>query len=443
MRRHLSKFILVLLIGLLGATLYSASGTPSTLVVRTDANNYLLVTSVTQTNPVTQGVFSSRTLRTDSSGSLQVILTGTVTPTYPQSIPASTCAAPSLGESGAATTGIAFTATPSILNCISGIARTTLTASSYTLTVPILAADGTGAAPSYSFASDTDLGAYRSSDNVFSIAVLGSERHQFGASTYRMLHDSAAITMGSASDVSLSRGAANELWLAVNDLFRFQATALTTTSTDGLIGINTTAAVVGTQVQISPRVRLSGTGWDVDDAVSRTVSFFTETLPVAGNTVSGTWKLGFIDPVTSAITYPLTVDSAGAGNISIFGTSLLYFTGRGTLSFDANGLPQFKEAGSSFGIQLNTGTAEPTVTSCGTGTVTAGSRNTAGQITATGATSCTVTFGAPAWTNTPFCVATDGTGARALFITSPSTTAFTVSGLTAGDVFRYVCIGRI
>lgn len=87
---------------------------------------------------------------------------------------------------------------------------------------------------------------------------------------------------------------------------------LVTTSTDGVVVQDTTAATVGVPVQISPRVRLSGRGWDVDDAVSRTVSFFTEALPVSGNTVSGTWKLGFIDPVAATITYPLTVSSAGA-----------------------------------------------------------------------------------------------------------------------------------
>lgn len=45
----------------------------------------------------------------------------------------STCAAPAINEVGAATTGIAFTATPSILNCITGTAVTTLTGSAFTL----------------------------------------------------------------------------------------------------------------------------------------------------------------------------------------------------------------------------------------------------------------------------------------------------------------------
>jgi hypothetical protein len=87
--------------------------------------------------------------------------------------------------------------------------------------------------------------------------------------------------------------------------------SLGTTSTDGSVTQNTTPATAGATVQISPRNRLTGTGWDSDDAVSRTVSFFTETLPITGATVTGTWKIGYIDPVTSAITYPGTLSSDG------------------------------------------------------------------------------------------------------------------------------------
>ena len=278
MRKFINSIIIIAV--LTSAVLYAASGTPSTLVVRTDANNYLLVTSVTQTNPVTQGVFSSRTLRTDSSGSLQVILTGTVTPTYPMSIPASTCAAPSLGESGAVTTGIAFTATPSILMCVAAATIETIT----------------------------------------------------------------------GSDVGLAG--------VTQTLTRL---ALTTTSTDGYIDQNTTAALVGTQVQISPRNRLSGRGWDADDVVSRTVSFFTEVLPVAGNTVSGTWKLGFIDPVSSAITYPLLVTSGGAGtflgNVSVGNSSAFVITSNGTLAAGGgSGLLNLTDANQTSGVGFDVAT---------------------------------------------------------------------------------------
>jgi hypothetical protein len=88
-------------------------------------------------------------------------------------------------------------------------------------------------------------------------------------------------------------------------------TALVATSTDGVVAINTTPALVGTPVQISPRTRWTGTGWDTDDVVSRSVSFFAETLPVSAATVTGFWKIGYIDPVSAAITYPMTLDSVG------------------------------------------------------------------------------------------------------------------------------------
>lgn len=434
MRRLLLSSLFVLVLGIVT---YSASGTPNNLIVRTDANNYLLVTSVTQTNPVTQGIFSSRTLRTDSSGSLQVVLTGTVTPTYPQAIPASTCAAPSLGESGAATTGIAFTATPSILMCIAGSAVSTITSSSITNTIRILNPDGSASAPSYSFLSDPDTGMYDLAPNQLGFATQGAER--FRATTSTLLLTDAYIL--GWSDVSLSRFAAHVLALGANDVFRYQATGLTTTSTDGLLGINTTASTVGTPVQISPRSRLSGTGWDVDDAVSRTVSWFTENLPVSGNTVTSTFKIGNIN-AAGTTNYPATLDHNG--NLILMTGGNYFWDTRGSFTALADGLYSVRNNAAAFGVQFNTGTAAPTVTSCGTGTVTSGSRNTAGEITATGATACTVTFGAPNWTNTPFCTITLANAPTTTpYISAISASAFTVSGLTAGDKFQFHCIGRI
>jgi hypothetical protein len=229
---------------------------------------------------------------------------------------------------------------------------------------------------------------------------------------------------------------------------------LTTTSTDGITSQNTTAALIGTQVQISPRVRLSGTAWDTDDAVSRTVSFFTESLPITGNTVSGTWKLGYIDPVSAAITYPMTLSSAGGLTVSaaILGgadvrggaTGDIFWSSRNLMRSAATGLWATLDNVGSFGIQINTGTAAPTVTTCGTGTITANSRNTAGGFTATGATACTVTFGAPNWTNTPFCTITlRNTPTTTPYISAKSASAITISGLTAGDVIDYHCLGPV
>jgi len=172
MRKFISTTLLILVLGTIVLT--QSSGTPSTLIVKTDANGYLLVTSATQTNPVTQGIFASRILKTDAGRALQVVLTGTVTPTYPQAIPASTCAAPSLGLSGGATTGIAFTSTPSILNCISGATISTLTSTGLEL----------ASASSLSWASRSKINS--ASDGVIKLSNNGETdftRLQFGGTT--------------------------------------------------------------------------------------------------------------------------------------------------------------------------------------------------------------------------------------------------------------------
>lgn len=347
MRRHLSKFVIILSVALtLGYVItYAATGTPSNLVVRTDANNALVVTSVTQVNPVTQGIFSSRTLRTDASGNLQVILSGTVTPTYPQAIPASTCAAPSLGLSGGATTGIAFTSTPSILNCIAGVNTFTIESQSVT--------SGSGAA-----------------NSAAQINILGNRSGSgLGLGAFNFLNQSAAS--------------------ADKFVARIQGTPSSTLDVDG--------------------GQILFTTYD-DSGVAGTRLTITET----GN---------------------ITIGNVGA---------ILSWTGRTLLTSNANALLNVINNAGTVGIQLNTGTAAPTVTSCGTGTVTTGSRNTTGQITATGATACTITFGSPAWSNTPFCTVTLANAVTTTpYISAASTTAITVSGLTAGDIFNYHCIGRI
>ena len=120
-----------------------------------------------------------------------------------------------------------------------------------------------------------------------------------------------AYASGTAT-VTAVRGWSLARWLT--PFFRsltVQRDGLATTSTDGIAVQNTTAATLAVPVQLSPRIRQSGTGWDADNTVTRTVSFFTEALPVSGNTVTATWKLGFVAADGTTVTYPLTVTSGG------------------------------------------------------------------------------------------------------------------------------------
>lgn len=130
------------------------------------------------------------------------------------------------------------------------------------------------------------------------------------------------------------------------------------------------------------------------------------------------------------------------GDMRVGAANFLYWNTRTAMQPPANALLNVTQlSGATVGYQINVGTAAPTATSCGSPTVTAHSNNMAGQIVAGAVTVCTVTFGAPAWTFAPFCTATDVTGARALFVSAASTTAITVSGLTASDTFNYTCGG--
>jgi hypothetical protein len=80
-------------------------------------------------------------------------------------------------------------------------------ATSFTV-FPILAPDGSAAAPAYSFASDATLGLYRSAANVVGVSVAGTHSLSFGANFIRM---------GAASDLILLRRAAATFNLGAAD----------------------------------------------------------------------------------------------------------------------------------------------------------------------------------------------------------------------------------
>jgi hypothetical protein len=85
-------------------------------------------------------------------------------------------------------------------------------------------------------------------------------------------------------------------------------------------------------------------------------------------------------------------------------------------------------------------TSVPVVSTCSTGALTAGSSDTAGDVTATGATACTITFGT-AFVAVPSCVVSDYTTAAALKA-AVTNTAIVVTGLTSGDRFSWICMAK-
>lgn len=87
-------------------------------------------------------------------------------------------------------------------------------------------------------------------------------------------------------------------------------------------------------------------------------------------------------------------------------------------------------------IAMANANAGMTLSACGTGAFSTNAQDMDFEVTATGATACTVTFGIP-FRTTPMVQCIDETTAAAIKVL-PSTTAVTVSGLTSGDKFRCV-----
>jgi len=90
---------------------------------------------------------------------------------------------------------------------------------------------------------------------------------------------------------------------------------------------------------------------------------------------------------------------------------------------------------------IASGTSIPVITACGTGAFAAGSSDTAGEVTMTGATGCTLTFGTP-FATAPTCVTTQETINTAATTTTVTATALVIADAASGNKFSYICIGK-
>ncbi len=79
--------------------------------------------------------------------------------------------------------------------------------------VPFLAADGSAAAPSYSFLTNPALGFYKQSTSAISFAAAGAEQIRFQPSAISILSNTALLRMGASNDVILARQSAGVLAL--------------------------------------------------------------------------------------------------------------------------------------------------------------------------------------------------------------------------------------
>lgn len=257
-------------------------------------------------------------------------------------------------------------------------------------------------------------------------------------------------------NLRLKVDANNYLLTTMNGAQTVSVSGQATTSTDGFVLQNTTAATGGATVQISPRLSWIGTAWDT--AASETVAFFSEVLPATAATPTGTWKLGY-SLNGAAATYPLTVTNAGVvttlSSVSV-GSNLnasngINITGKWKNLAPADGIGSWTNNGGTVGFELKAD-ALPVASSCGAGSpaVVAGSSPFSGSVTVGtgGPTTCTITYGGTAFAGTPHCSGavetTTAANARAMGYSS-STTVLTIVPATAwadSSVVNWTCISK-
>lgn len=279
--------------------------------------------------------------------------------------------------------------------------------------------DGTAAAPSRTYTNDDDLGSYRIGANNEGFAAGGVLRWDYN--TTRLLSTLPLLFTDNTVDIGASGVTRPRTGYFATSLIQGGALNLGTTTTAGVTLTNTTAAAAGAQ-QYSPGLSQIGQGWKTDaTAASQPVETRWELRPVEGAaaptyTVALTGRINngaWTDLITS--TSGGTVTTAG----EVRGTALrsdasgnIYWAGRIILVSTNNGMMNVLDNSSAFGIQINVGTAAPTISSGG-GTAPAivtspPSRNTTGAVdigTGGAASQIVILFGAPPWTNAPHCQA--------------------------------------
>ena len=139
----------------------------------------------------------------------------------------------------------------------------------------------------------------------------------------------ARLTISSAGNLTFTSGILTGAFTAsgANAVITVTRTAIAGTSTDGVVVSNTTAALVGAQVQWSPRIRLSGTAWNTGGTPASNVDdFIIENQTLGGNPTSCTLVIssqlnagGYVAQLKLSSAGVLTV----TGGITIGSTTLL------------------------------------------------------------------------------------------------------------------------
>lgn len=294
---------------ILSTILLAASGTPNTIRVLTDATGALLVKSTSQTLPLSQPtVFSNTRLLTDASNNLQVVLTGTVTPTFPLLAPTSTdCTAPPYSFTGRTTTGLNSQAANTWNLCGGGTLGLSGNTTTVTSSLQFLFPDGTAANPAMSFTSQ-GIGFFRAGSSIVAYSGDGTNQNIMFSNSGLFIGQTLPLGFGpvASADTKLFRTAANQIgWGGTTAAFpsiKRNVTALNfrlaDDSGDAPIAFSTSTASVSS---ISPILQGSGTGVTVANVGANSCG--TSTATIAGNQISGVITVGTVAGTQCRLTF--------------------------------------------------------------------------------------------------------------------------------------------
>lgn len=151
-----------------------------------------------------------------------------------------------------------------------------------------------------------------------------------------------------------------------------------------------------------------------------------------------------------------------SGLVTMLAGSLMPGVAQGVIAVLQNGLPTgpslFGFGDATAGMYFGTGRVGiskhlesgvpisgnvPVISACGGPTAgDAGSTDTAGSVTnGGGVTTCTITFGT-AYTAAPSCMVLDNTAVRASMVSTVTTTAITITAITAADKVSWFCVAK-
>jgi hypothetical protein len=136
-----------------------------------------------------------------------------------------TAGAPTFSFTSDPTNGMYLSAADTLGFSAGGTLRLSVSGTAVTSSVPILAPNGTAGAPGFAFSTEATTGWYLNGASWVSLALAGTRTAYFDSNGFHTVAANGAIVIGSAEDVSLSRGAANRLTLAVGDAFNLAPTA--------------------------------------------------------------------------------------------------------------------------------------------------------------------------------------------------------------------------